>query len=651
MTNFQRNLSTGEVEVEGSAIFHVTEYRERRNHYAFYASTSPIDGFDTDRSKFTGAHNGFDSPASVVRGKSFNSICHGWAPIASHQIDVSLQPGEEKQFTFILGYAENEADAKWAPDGSVNKEKANALIERYSRPENVSMALQELNDHWRGLSKHYELKSPDPKLNRMVNIWNPYQCAVTFNLARSASYFESGISRGIGFRDSNQDMIGFFHLQPQRARQRILDLAAIQFKSGGTYHQYQPLTKRGNKAIGDGFFDDPLWLILSTTAYIKETGDWTILDEKVPFADDEKHATHLMDHLRRSFHHVTDHLGPHGLPQIGRADWNDCLNLNCFSTDPDSSFQTTGNKDGQVAESVFIAGLFAFIGPMYVELCARQGLAHEAEKAQRHVEKMKDIIMTHGYDGEWFLRAYDADGHHVGSHINDEGRIFIEPQGMCVMAGIGVDEGLARKALDSVREHLETPHGIMLVHPPYSRYNVKLGEITSYPPGYKENGGIFCHCNPWIICAETMIGRGTRAFDIYKKTAPAYIEDRSDTHTMEPYVYSQMIAGKAADQPGEAKNSWLTGAAAWYYVAVTQWILGIQPDFDGLKIDPCIPESWEGYIVRRNFREAVYIIRVDNPQGVSRGISSITVDDAEVSGNILPDFRDGREHQVVVTLG
>lgn len=651
MTNFQRNLNTGEVDVEGGTIFHVTEYRERRNHYAFYASTSPIDGFDTDRNQFLGPYNGFDSPAAVARGKAFNSLCHGWAPIASHQIDISLEPGEQKQFVFILGYAENEAGAKWASDGTINKESANSLVRRYSRPEAVPRALERLDRHWRGLLENYELQSPDPRLNRMVNVWNPYQCMTTFNLSRSASYFESGIDRGIGFRDSNQDMLGFFHLQPQRARQRILDLAAIQFQSGGTYHQYQPLTKKGNQALGDGFHDDPLWLILSTTAYIKETGDWSILDENVSFADDPGKTAPMMDHLRRSFQHVTDRLGPHGLPLIGRADWNDCLNLNCFSVDPDRSFQTAYSRNGQAAESIFIAGLFVFTGSMYAELCTRMGLDQEAEKARRHVDKMNDAVHSHGCDDDWFLRAYDADGNKIGAKTNNEGRIFIEPQGMCVMAGIGVEEGFALKALDAVREHLETPHGIVLVHPPYSRYDVKLGEISSYPPGYKENGGIFCHCNPWIICAETKIGRGERAFEIYKKTAPAYVEERSETHAMEPYVYSQMIAGKTADKPGQAKNSWLTGAAAWNYVAVTQWILGIQPDFDGLKIDPCIPATWEKYTVRRYFRNAVYMIQINNPHRVSCGVRAITIDGADVAGSIVPDLRDGKEHQVVVTMG
>lgn len=651
MTNYQRNLNTAEVEVEDGVIFHTTEYRERRNHYAYYAAVSEIHGFDTERARFLGPDNGYDAPAAVVRGESFNSICHGWSPIASHRIDIDLDPGEARQVVFILGYAENPAQDKWGPDGKINKAPARELIQRFIHHGAVEEALAELRDHWQGLLEKYTLDTQDERLARMVNIWNPYQCMVTFNLSRSASYFEAGISRGIGFRDANQDLLGFVHQVPQRARERIVDIAATQFSSGGAYHQYQPLTKKGNDAAGDGFFDDPLWLILSTVAYIKETSDWGILDEVVPFADAPDRPVPLMTHLRRSFHHVLEHLGPHGLPLIGRADWNDCLNLNSHAVDPDQSFQLISSKEGKVAESVFIAGLFAYAGPMYAQLCERLGLASEAAEVHGHVEAMKAAVMAHGNDGEWFLRAYDAQGRKVGGSTSEEGQIYIEPQGMCVMAGIGVAEGLALKALDAVQERLETPHGIVLLHPAYSRYQPALGEITSYPPGYKENGGIFCHNNPWIVCAETLLGRGRRAFELYAKTAPAFIEERSDLHTMEPYVYSQMIAGKEAAVPGEAKNSWLTGTAAWNYVAITQWILGIQPEFDGLKIDPCIPPDWTGYSVRRHFREAVYAIRIDNPHGVSKGVKTITVDGAAIEGNIVPDLGDGREHQVVVTMG
>ncbi|WP_270168571.1 GH36-type glycosyl hydrolase domain-containing protein [Paenibacillus sp. SYP-B4298] len=651
MTNFQRNLSTGEVEIKGSVIYHKTEYRERRDHYAFYSVNTEIDGFDTDRDSFLGAYNGLDTPAVVAEGRSANSVASGWSPIASHGINIRLQPGEEKTFVFVLGYVENPEDEKWESPGVINKSRAQAMIDQFATDEGVNEAMAALASYWDGLLSKYTLNGPDDKLNRMVNIWNPYQCMVTFNMSRSASYFESGIGRGMGFRDSNQDLLGFVHQIPERARERIIDIASTQFEDGSAYHQYQPLTKKGNNEVGSGFNDDPLWLILGTAAYIKESGDYSILDEQVPFDSNPDNTATLFEHLKRSFLHVIHNLGPHGLPLIGRADWNDCLNLNCFSKEPGESFQTTANIEGRVAESVFIAGLFVFVGPDYVELCKRRGLHEEAEEARAHIEAMRKTTLEHGFDGDWFLRAYDHYGNKVGSKENAEGKIFIEPQGFCVMAGIGVEEGLAAKALQSVEEHLETDYGIILQTPPYSKYYLNLGEISSYPPGYKENAGIFCHNNPWIMIAETVLGNGDRAFELYRKIAPAYLEDISEIHRMEPYVYAQMIAGRDAVRHGEAKNSWLTGTAAWNYIAITQSILGIQADFDGLRIDPCIPKAWSGFSIVREFRGNTFNITISNPSGVSKGVASLKVDGKLLEGNTIPVSGSGGTYQVEVVLG
>ena len=651
MTNFQRNLSIGEVEVKGPVIYHKTEYRERRDHYAFYSVNRAIDGFDTDRESFLGLYNGLDTPQVVAAGQSANSVASGWSPIGSHCLNLELAPGEEQTLVFILGYVENPQEEKWEALDVVNKTGAEAMIARFATPSDVERALSELAAYWNNLLSKYMIETSDEKLGRMVNIWNPYQCMVTFNMSRSASYFESGIGRGMGFRDSNQDLLGFVHQIPERARERILDIAATQFADGSAYHQYQPLTKRGNTEVGIGFNDDPLWLIIGTAAYIKETGDFGILDEEVPFDNDPNNTATLFEHLKRSFYHVPHNLGPHGLPLIGRADWNDCLNLNCFSTTPGESFQTTENIEGKVAESIFIAGLFVFAGPDYAELCRRRGLEAEAAEADALISGMRETTMKHGFDGEWFLRAYDHFGDKIGSKECAEGQIFIEPQGMCVMAGIGVESGDAVKALDSVIERLETQHGIVLQQPPYSKYYINLGEISSYPPGYKENAGIFCHNNPWIMIAETAVGRGDRAFEVYSKIAPAYREEISDLHRMEPYVYSQMIAGKDAVRHGEAKNSWLTGTASWNFIAITQSILGIQPDFDGLKLDPCIPQAWDGYTITRAFRGDTYRIRISNPHHVSKGVAKLTLDGREVAGQVLPVVGDGRTHQVEVVLG
>ncbi|PMQ01815.1 MAG: glycosyl transferase [Dictyoglomus sp. NZ13-RE01] len=650
-TNFQRNFSTGEVEVEGSVIYHKTEYRERRNHYAFYSVNVPINGFDTDRDTFIGLYNGFEAPRAVLEGRAYNSLAEGWAPIASHYLEVSLEPGEVRDFVFVLGYVENPPEEKWEGKNIINKKRAKEIINSFSTVKDVEIAFENLKSYWNNLLSKYQLNHEDEILSRMVNIWNQYQCMVTFNLSRSASYFESGISRGIGFRDSNQDILGYVHMVPDRARQRILDLAATMFEDGGAYHQFQPLTKKGNNEIGGNFNDDPLWIILSTSAYIKETGDWSILNEVIPFNNDENIKGTLFEHLKRAYHHVTNNLGPHGLPLIGRADWNDCLNLNAFSTNPDESFQTTTNKDGKTAESIFIAGLFVYVTPDYIRLCEKMGDMEEAEFAKKASKEMVDRILKYGWDGEWFLRAYDDFGRKVGSKECEEGKIFIEPQGICTMAGIGVDDGKAKLALDSCIKYLDTKYGMVLQQPAYSRYYVELGEISSYPPGYKENAGIFCHNNPWVAAGETVIGRGDRAFEVYRKITPAYFEEESEIHKVEPYVYCQMVAGKDAKRHGEGKNSWLTGTASWAFTVISQWILGIKPDFDGLRIDPCIPKDWDGYEILREFRGAKYKIVVKNPNHVSKGVRKILVDGKEIDGNLIPVFSDGKIHEVYVELG
>ncbi len=649
-TNFQRNFNTGEVEIEGSTLFHKTEYRERRNHYSFYSCNEEISGFDTDRESFVGLYNGLHKPEVVTSGKSTNSVAHGWSPIASHHLQMDLAPGESKELVFVLGYVELEADEKWSKPGVINKTPAHKMIRQFSTSADVDMAMAVLKSHWDNLLSGFRLRGLDSRLERMVNIWNPYQCMITFNMSRSASYFESGIGRGMGFRDSNQDLIGFVHQIPARARERILDLAATQLRDGGAYHQYQPLTKRGNDDVGAGFNDDPLWLILSTTEYIKETGDFDILKEVVEFENDAELAAPMLEHLKRSFDHVIHNLGPHGLPLIGRADWNDCLNLNCFSTEPGESFQTTENKEGGQAESIFIAGMFVNYGTEYAKLCERIGATEEASRSRKHIDTMRAVINESGWDGDWFLRAYDHFGEKIGSHENDEGKIFIEPQGMCIMADVGVDDGRAEKALTAVQTQLECEHGIVLNQPPYTGYKLNLGEITTYPPGYKENAGIFCHNNPWITIAETRVGHGQRAFDTYKAIAPAYLEEVSDLHKTEPYVYAQMIAGKDAATPGQAKNSWLTGAASWTYFSITRFILGIRPDYDGIIVDPCIPPDWNDFIIERRFRGTTYRISISNPHGLEKGRVELNVDGEKIEGNVIPLASGGAVCEVQATL-
>ncbi len=647
-TNFQRNYSVGEVEVVDGVIYHKTEYRERRNHFAYFTCSENLVGFDTVRESFLGPYRGWDSPIAIEKGLLSNSIVHGWQPVGALHTRLQIQPGEQKTIIFLLGYHENPDDKKFDPPGSqvIDKRTALPIIQRYIDPEEAKLAFEKLQVYWQGMLDKFQVQTPDIHTNRMVNTWNVSQLMAVFNFSRSASYFESGIGRGMGFRDSNQDLLGFMHLMPNWARQRILDLAATQLPTGGAYHQYQPLTKRGNNEVGSGFNDDPLWLVLAVAAYIKETGDASILDEPVPYDNIPGSEDSLYGHLRRSLRYTIDRLGPHGLPLIGRADWNDCLNLNCFSETPGQSFQTTTNKEGKVAESVFIAGLFILAVKELLEIARLKKGTGVVEGYELAAEQMEKAVWDAGWDGAWFRRAYDDFGDPVGSGECAEGQIFIEPQGICVMAGLGVKDGRARQALDSVAERLATPHGIMLHQPGYTQYYLHLGEISSYPPGYKENGSIFCHTNPWIMIAETRLGNGARAHDYYLRINPSRREEISEVHRSEPYVYAQMIAGREASAYGEAKNSWLTGTAAWNYVAITQWILGIRPEHEGLRIDPCIPPEWDGFTVERNFRGNLLHIYVNNPQHVSWGVLRVEVDGIPVEGNLVVLKGQPSEHRV-----
>lgn len=635
-TNFQRNYSIGEVEVSEGVIYHKSEYRERRNHFAYFACSEPLVGFETKRESFFGPYRGWETPKVVESGQTSNSIACGWQPFGSHHIKLNLKSGEKKKVIFILGYHENPKDEKFDPPDSqnINRCSVKKVIERYLLPEIVSDAFDALQAYWSDLLNIMQVNTPDEHTNRMVNIWNVYQVMATFNLSRSASSFESGVGRGIGFRDSNQDLLGFVQLVPERARQRILDLASTQMQNGGTYHQYQPLTKRGNDAVGTNFNDDPLWLVLAVAAYLRETGDWSILDELTPFDSTPGSEVSLFEHLQFSIRYVLDRIGPHGLPLIGRADWNDCLNLNCFSDMPGQSFQTTTNKDGKVAESVFIAGLFVLAARQLIDIAQHYGHSQFAEELEKQVTVMQQAIWDFGWDGEWFRRAYDDSGNPLGSKFCEEGQIFIEPQGICVMAGLGLKDGQAQQALDSVAKRLALPQGIVLHQPAFTRYYLNLGEISSYPPGYKENSGVFCHTNPWIMIAETKIGRGDKAHDYYLRINPSVREEVSEIHKCEPYVYAQMIAGHDAQIPGEAKNSWLTGTAAWNYVAITQHILGIRPTFDGLEVAPVIPSTWNGFDAMRYFRGVRYHIHVDR---VGKGNQiTLEVDGKPINGTLIP---------------
>jgi len=631
--NFQRNLSTGEVECYDGVIYHKTEYRERRNHYAFYYANTHCSHFESDRDRFLGRFNGYEKPIEIRQGQLSDYVASGWHPIAAHQIDLALKPGEKKKLVFILGYVEVDPEKKFIAPDIINKTPAESLIHEFNTPEKAEKAFAALHAHWDALLSIYHAETGDEKLDRMANIWNQYQCMVTYEMSRSASYYESGIGRGMGFRDSCQDLLGFVHLIPEKAKQRIIDIASIQKKDGSTYHQYQPLTKRGNSDIGSGFNDDPLWLIAATSAYLKETGDYSFLSAPVPFDNVVGSEAPLLAHLKASIDFTFAHRGPHGLPLIGRADWNDCLNLNCFSTTPGENFQTTVNKETSIAESIFIAGMAVKYGEEYVRIAKILGNKAEAERVGAGIKSIEEATIAYGWDGGWFLRAYDGYGHKVGSKECQEGQIFIEPQGFCVMAGIGHDKGYGHTALANTEKLLGNAYGLELLHPCYTTYHVELGEISSYPPGYKENGAVFNHNNPWVVIAHCVENENQAAFDLYRKNAPAYIEDKSEIHLTEPYVYSQMIAGRDAKNYGQAKNSWLSGSATWSFVALSQYLLGVRPDYEGLRIEPHLPKAEFPHLhVTRKFRGNVYEITIDNT--VEK--PTLYVDGKAIQGSLIP---------------
>jgi cellobiose phosphorylase len=657
-TNLQRTLNLGEVEVEDGVIYHKTEYRERRNHFAFFSSSETPDGTDTDRDAFLGPYNGFHEPVAVREGRSRDSLACGWNPIGSHHIRLTLQPGEVKKINFILGYAENPENDKFSAKGVLNKKRARAVIRKYSDRTQSEKAFKALRTSWDGLLDNLRVSTPSKELDTMVNIWNQYQCFITYNMARSTSFFETGIGRGIGFRDACQDLLGVVHFLPrEKSRQRILDLAAIQWRNGACYHQYQLLDKKGNADVGAGFNDDPCWLILAAAAYIKETGDWTILNAKADFDNNPKDKASLYDHLKLSFGYILRHLGPHKLPLIGRADWNDCLNLTMTSIKPGDTFQADAtaaeltDRVGRVPESLMIAAQFVWAGRELKAMAEKRKDAATARRAARAVEDMLKAINRHGWDGEWFLRAYDRFGRKIGSKESPEGKIFIEPQAFMGWAGIGVEDGKLQKAMDSLKKHLYSKHGVVVQQPAYSEYNFFLGEITSYPPGVKENAGVFCHPNGWVVIAECNLGRGENAMMYYRTICPAERESISDLHKAEPYIYCQMIAGPDSRRFGEGKNSWLTGTASANFYGVSQYLLGIRPEYAGLRIDPCVPKDWKGFTLQRVFRGVKYQIEVSNPKRVNKGVKEMTVDGKKIQGDVLPLFKDGRTHKVKIVMG
>jgi cellobiose phosphorylase len=606
----------------GTVLYH---FFDTSTGYAFFTSNIKSIGHDCRREKFIGFYRDESNPLAVERGECFGSEAIGGNPIAAISSKLQLNPGDTKTVMFFLGVSDD-------------RNKVKGIIKKYTDTSFVDTEFQKLRDYWDGFLNSLKVVTPDSELNTMINVWNPYQCKSTFDWSRYVSFYETGIGRGMGFRDCNQDILGVVHALPLRVRQRILDLAKNQFEDGKSYHVYYPLTGEGGypfyaKKDMMWFSDDHLWLILSVSEYIKETGDFKILDEVVPFVNGLNGT--LYEHLCKSIDFTLLNMGSHNLPLLGTADWNDPLSI---------------PGPNNAAESVWTSMLFHKVLLELSRLSRECDYDTKSKEYEVLTDKTKDNINSIAWDGEWYTRAFTDSGDLVGSSSNNEGRIFLNTQSWAVISGIAPTER-AIQCMDSVSKYLDTEYGLLLLYPAYSRWYPEIGGITSYPPGLKENASIWSHANAWAIIAECMLGRGDIAYNYYKKLAPPTKNRIAEIHCAEPYVYAQTIAGREHPNFGEAKQSWLTGTAAWMMKAATNWILGLRPDYHGLLIDPCIPKVWSEFTITRRFRNAVYEVYVKNPKNVSCGIETLEVDGEKFEGNLLPVFRDGKTHSIHIEMG
>lgn len=590
----------------------------------FLASGEKESGFETNLAKFIGPYRSEANPLAVETGTCSNTQSPRTNGVGCFRVDVNLAPGAEKEMVFILGYADNRAFIR-------------PRILPYLKPAAAHKALQRVKEYWSNYLGKLNVETPEKEMNLFVNTWNQYQCKTTFNWSRFVSLYQNGLGRGMGIRDSSQDTLGVMHTIPSEARTLAEKLLKCQFTDGRILHEFYPLTGeagRGDAPIKkfDWYSDDHLWLILSVTAYIKETGDSGFLRTKILYNDKKSSGT-VLEHLDKALEFTANHRGPRGLALAGRADWNDTLNL---------------DMGKGLAESVFTSQLYCKALLDMIDLFRFLKKSDGVKKYECMFEEMKRAINQNAWDGEWYVRAYDDWKKPLGSKSCRFGKIFINSQSWAVMGGVA-DKTRSEKCMKSVEKHLNTKYGVVAMWPAYTRWDSTKGGITTYPPGAKENGGIFTHTNPWVMIAETLQGNGDKAFMYYKQVVPAYRNEDADLLEVEPYVYPQNVLGKEHVQFGIGRNSWLTGAASWNMVAASQYILGIRPDYDRLVVDPCIPKNWDGFKATRVFRGATYEIEVKNPDHVCKGIKQILVDGKPADA--IRIFSKGSKHKVTVVLG
>ena len=589
----------------------------------FSSNTAPI-GYDTDREEFIGRYRDLANPQVVDTGQPLNSEAPRGNNIGSLCHELRLAPGQDFEITYILGVTDN--------PGLID-----SVISFFKKSKNVKKAYQCMTQDWEDYLNFFKVETPDAEMNAMLNFWNPLQCRTTMYWSRFVSAYESGLGRGMGTRDSAQDILGTVHAAPSFSRDVLSKLWHLQFRDGHTWHQFYPLTGEGGPGLAGEFLDwpqwfcdDHLWLVIAVCAYLKETGDLSFLDERIPYWEGKDHDESVWGHLLRAVDFTYSHRGPHGLPRSGFSDWDDTMNLD--------------HGSGK-AESVWCGEQFCRAMLELKELCEFLNRKEDAAHFTALYHEMAGIINGTSWNGDWYVRAYDDDGMAVGVKDEKFHKIGLISQLWAVIGDIGNHERQVC-AMESAHEKLNTPYGLALLWPPYNGSDPRVRGTTTYPPGAKENGGIFCHANAWAIVAAAQLGWGDRAYDYYRQILPLARTD-ADVYYVEPYVYCQNICGPGHPQFGRGRNAWLTGTASWTYVAGMQWILGIRPTYTGLIISPALPTSWQGFKAKRVFRGITYLISVERTvEGVS---PSLRVDGKEIFGNIVPFLEKGA-NQVRVRL-
>jgi cellobiose phosphorylase len=605
----------------------------KKTQVNYFTANLPARSFETDRKRFLGSneYGTWQLPLSLLAGDLSNSQAERGDNIAALLVPMgALKPGETRRLITQLG---QESSLK----------KAEPVIRKFRDPREVEVSCKEIKEFWDGYLSVVRVETPDNSMNAMLNIHNPHQCYTTRQWSRYLSYYQLGLgARGIGIRDSAQDILGVVTSIPKESREFILKLLSFQKRDGSSMHSFNPLTLEGS--LGDSvemedrphyYSDDHLWNVLTVTAYIKETGDFTILDGQVPFYEKNNsgrpvETASVLQHLEQAIKFTRNDLGRHGLPLLGFADWNDTINL------------------PKGAESLFTANLY---GKALNELIALMEYIgnRKALIFKKAYREMQSSVEKYAWDGKWYVMYLDENGHPVGSQKNAKGKIHLNAQSWSVLSGFASQER-ARVAMRAVHSKLNTKYGIKLSTPGYNGFNPKYGGVTTYPPGAKENGGIFLHPNPWAMIAETILGNGDRAFEYYSQINPAAKNNFADLYEIEPYVYAQNILGDEHPQFGLGRNSWLSGTASWCYQAGVQWILGLRAEYGGLRVDPCIPSAWSGFKASRMYRGSQVHLVVNNDKHVSKGVEKMVVNGKEVDGNLVSIKRKG-SYKVEIWLG